>query len=121
MIKTKKKETKVESAITHTFSDGTSFTGSFVQLQKVAEALGMKITGISVCPRGYYPSESRGVIKISTMNDYHLRRALLKRSRDYFTGIYEKEDSNREFLKKYKAFSEDQIANDLCDELSSRN
>jgi hypothetical protein len=115
-----KKVSKVEEKISHTFPDGTAFTGSFEQLQKVSAALGMKITGISVCPRGYYPSESKGVVKISTMNDYHIRRALLKRTKDYFTRIFEKEDDNREFLNKYTQLLNDPVVEDLLNELAER-
>jgi hypothetical protein len=109
-----------EAKLNHTFPDGTSFNGTFEQLQKVASALGMKITGISVCPRGYYTSESKGLVKISEMNDYHIRRALLKRSKDYFAEIFDKDDTNREFIQKYSQLLDDQTVFDLCTELTKR-
>jgi hypothetical protein len=120
-ITASKRATKVaESKLAHTFSDGTSFSGTFEQLQKVAAALGMKITGIASCPRGYYTSKSKGLIKISEMNDYHIRRALLKRSKDYFAEIFDKDDTNREFIQKYSQLLDDQTVDDLCTELTKR-
>lgn len=109
-----------EPKLNHTFSDGTSFNGTFEQLQKVASALGMKITGITACPRGYYPSESKGLVKISDMNDFHIRRALLKRSKDYFAEIFDKDDTNRQFIQKYSQLLDDPTVADLCTELTKR-
>jgi MarR-like DNA-binding transcriptional regulator SgrR of sgrS sRNA len=70
--------------------------------------------------KGYYPSESKGLVKISSMNDYHIRRALLKRSKDYFTEIFDKDDTNTVFLKKFAKMTEDQIVVDLYTELAGR-
>lgn len=109
-----------EPKLSHTFSDGTSFNGTFEQLQKVASALGMKITGIETYPRGYYPSESKGLVKISDMNDFHIKRALLKRSKDYFTEIFDKDDTNRQFITKYSQLLDDPTIADLCTELTKR-
>ena len=120
VTKTATRSASTAEKIDHVFPDGTKFSGTFEQLEKVASALGMKISGISVCPKGYYPSESRGVVKISEMNDYHIRRALLKRSKDYFAGIFDREDDNKKFLQKYTNLLEDQIVNDLANELAKR-
>jgi hypothetical protein len=106
--------------IKHTFPDGTEFTGTIEQLQKVAETLGFKLTGVSNIPRGYYPSESKGMVKISEMNEYHIRRALVKRSKDYFSEIFDATDSNTVFLKKFTSLTEDAVIIDLYQELSKR-
>lgn len=108
--------------IDHVFPDGTKFSGTFEQLQTVASALGLKLklTGVSFVPRGFYPSESKGLTKISEMNDHHIRRALIKRSKDFFTEIYTKEDTNSKFLSKFTSLTDDAIIVDLYNELAKR-
>ena len=112
---------KVSSStvLDHTFSNGVKVTGTIEQLETIAKAMGMKLEGIKDL-KGYYPSESKGLVKISEMNDYHIRRALLKRSKDYFTEIYDKDDTNSEFLKKFTSLANDQIIVDLFNELYKR-
>jgi hypothetical protein len=109
------------AVIEHTFEDGTKFSGTFEQLEKVAKALGLSITGIGKAPKGYYMSESKGLVKISDMNEYHIRRALIKRSKDYFAEIFNKEDSIAKFLTKYTSLTEDQCIVDLYNELRKRS
>lgn len=109
------------AVIEHTFEDGTKFSGTFEQLEKVAKALGLSITGIGKVPKGYYMSESKGLVKISDMNEYHIRRALIKRSKDYFAEIFNKEDSIKTFLGKYTSLTEDQTIVDLYNELQKRS
>lgn len=106
--------------IKHKFPDGTEVTGTFEQLSAVAKALGCKLTGVVGSPRGFYQSESKGLIKISGMNDFHVRRALVKRGKDYFTEVFDKNDTNREFLKKFTGLTDDTIIVDLFNELSRR-
>lgn len=118
---TKKTTTKAGTKITHIFPNGTEVTGTIEQLETIASALGTKLflAGES-CPRGYYPSESKGIVSISSMNDYHIRRALLKRTKDYLTDVFDKEDTNSKFLEKYTSLTEDNIIVDLFNELKSR-
>lgn len=104
--------------IKHTFPNGTEFTGSFEELQTVASALGFPLTGITAVPRGYYPSETKGAVKISEMNEYHQRRALLKRSKDYLTTIFDADDSVETFLTKFTDLPGDPIIQDLYTELN---
>ena len=114
-------KTAVPTVLEHTFPDGSTFKGPFEQLEKVASALGTKLTGLSgKVPTGYYLSESKGPVKISEMNDYHLRRALLKRSKEYFTEVYDKGDDNKSFLAKFTAMTDDNIIVDLYNELAKR-
>jgi hypothetical protein len=116
------KATSASEKIDHVFPDGTKFSGTFEQLQTVASALGLKLklTGVSFVPKGYYPSESKGLTKIAEMNDHHIRRALIKRSKDYFTEIYSKEDTNTNFLSKFTALTDDAVIVDLYNELAKR-
>ena len=110
--------------LTYKFKDGTEVSGSIEKIEKVASAFGEKID-LSVfkgkIPRGYYPSETKGMIKISTMNEYHLRRALLKRGKDYLAEIYDANDEANIFLKKFVNLSEDPIIQDLYMEILKRN
>jgi hypothetical protein len=118
---TKKAASVTEAKIEHTFDNGVKVTGTFEQLESIARAMGLKLVGVKApAMKGYYPSESKGLVKISSMNDYHIRRALLKRSKDYFTEIFDKDDSNNTFLKKFTDLVDDQIVSDLFIELSKR-
>jgi hypothetical protein len=117
MAKTK---TVKGSIIEHTFLDGSKFAGTIEQLTTVASALGLKIVGVSAVPRGYYPSESKGMVPIQTMNDYHIRRALVKRCKDYMSDIYKADDTNKMFLKKFGAMNDDSVIVDLYNELARR-
>jgi hypothetical protein len=117
MAKTK---TSKSSVIEHTFPDGSKFSGSIEQLTAVASALGLKLVGVSSTPRGYYPSESKGMVPITSMNDYHIRRALIKRCKDYMADIYKAEDTNRVFLKKFSGMNDDTVIVDLYNELTKR-
>jgi cytochrome oxidase Cu insertion factor (SCO1/SenC/PrrC family) len=111
---------KTADVIEHTFTDGTKCTGTIEQIKKVASALGMKVTGLSKVPKGYYMSESQGLVKVSEMNDHHIRRALVKRSKDYFTEIYSKDDTNKKFLQKYLDLTNDKSVVELFTELQKR-
>ena len=111
---------KVSRVVNHTFSDGTKFRGTVDQLEKVASALGMKIVGIGKVPKGYYMSESRGLVKISGMNDHHIRRAIIKRSKDILSEIYNSTDSNEDFMKKFSSVGKDAVVANLFEELSKR-
>lgn len=109
--------------IEYQFKSGLKATGTFAELEKIASALGetLDITKLGgKCPKGYYPSETKGMIKISDMNDYHLRRALLKVTKEYFGSIFAADDSNAQFLQKYVAMSDSQLVNDIFAELKKR-
>lgn len=110
---------KKTAMLDYVFPDGTKFTGTLKQLETVAAALGHRID-LDVAPRGYYKSESKGIVKISEMNDFHIRRALLKRSKDYYTEVFKADDTNAQFLKKYTGLTEDAVVIDLFTELSKR-
>jgi hypothetical protein len=122
MSTTAKSATASKSTMEHTFANGLKVSGTVEQLETIAKAMGLKLEGVKVSPgtRGYYPSESKGLVKISEMNEYHIRRALLKRSKDYFAQVFDKNDTNTEFLKKFTQLTEDSIVVDLYNELSKR-
>ena len=125
---TARKATTVKASVTstaekieHTFENGLKVSGTMDQLTSIAKAMGLKLVGVKAPGlRGFYPSESKGLVKISDMNDYHIRRALLKRAKDYFADVFDKEDSNEKFLKKFISLSEDEIIVDLYTELAKR-
>lgn len=111
--------------ITYTFSSGVEIKGTPDQIIKVAEKLGEKLdfkklpTGFT--PRNYYMSETRGLVKITDMSDYHIRRALLKRAKEYLSAVYDANDANEKFLFKFRMLVEDHIVVDLYTELAKRN
>lgn len=108
--------------IKYTFSTGLEVTGTIEELETIAKSLKLKLdySGIGKVPKGYYPSDSKGLTKISDMNAHWLRRAILKRAKDYFAEIYKPDDTKKEFLNKFVALSEDQIIQDLFDEIQKR-
>jgi hypothetical protein len=71
-------------------------------------------------PRGHYLSERKGLIKLSSMNPYHLKRALIKRQRDLLGDIYNPDESSEEFLLKLRSISRDRILNSLKREIKKR-
>lgn len=109
------------SILTYSFPDGTTVKGTIETLEKTARALGFKINADSLpVPEGYYRSQSGGLMKISIMNDYHLRRALVRRAKDYLDGIYRPDQSNGDFVNGFLSLTEDQTINDLFLELNKR-
>jgi hypothetical protein len=114
-------ETKI---ITYKFKNGVEIKGTFDKLLLTAElfkeTLDFSKTGLDFIPQGYYPSETKGVIPIADMGEYHLRRALIKRSKDYLLSIFDSVDSNKVFLRKYLNMANDRIVTDLYAELQKR-
>ena len=109
--------------IKYTFSTGLEVTGTPEELDAIAKSLKLKLDysvfGLKV-PKGYYPSESKGLSKISEMNAHWLRRAILKRAKDYFAEIYNADDTSAAFLTKFINLADDQIILDLFNEIKSR-
>jgi len=108
--------------IKYTFPSGLEVNGSLPELEKIAASLGEKLDyiKIGIIPRGYYPSTSKGLIRISEMNDFHLRRALLKVTTEKVAAVYKPTDSNLEFLKKFLEVTDDNLIEDLFEELRNR-
>ena len=114
------KATASKKKISHVFPNGTKVTGTIEDLQKVADALGVKLVLTSATRAGYYNSASKGLIKISSMNDHHIRRAILKRASQYMRETYVATDSNADFMKKFAGMSSDAVISQLTKELASR-
>lgn len=112
------------SKLTYKFDTGLEVTGSLEEIEKIGSSLGLKVDyrklGDKV-PRGYYPSESKGLKKISEMNESHLKRALLKRAKDYLSEVYEAGESNKKFLEKFLKLASDPIIEDIFSELQKRS
>jgi hypothetical protein len=108
------KKTK-KDVITFSLENGMELTGTVEQIKQACRKMGVKANF-----KGYYPSASKGMVKISEMNDYHLRRALIKTAKDYFTGMYKAEDSNKTFLEKFIGLAENELVQDLFNELKRR-
>lgn len=106
--------------ITHKFENGREFTGTISELQVVAKTLGLTLTGISDVPRGYYNSATDGLVKISDMHSFHIRRALLKATTDYMKKVFSGKDANSDFLKKYGGLMEQPLIIDFLNELVKR-
>ena len=108
-----------EIKITHTFKTGLEVTGTLEQIQSVGKLIG-EIFNPADALKGYYMSESKGLIKLSEMKTAHLRRALLKHARTYYENMYVAEDSNTEFLEKFVDLASDETISALYEEIYSR-
>ena len=112
--------------ISHKFDNGLEVTGTLEEIITIAKTLSLKFDVSAFLAKnggslsGYYNSTSRGVIKIDSMSDMHLRRALLKRARIYYTEIFDAKDTNREFQKKFTQLALDRLISELYAELSKR-
>jgi hypothetical protein len=54
------------------------------------------------------------------MNDYHVRRALVKRAKDYLNEMYSPTDTNSIFLTKFLGVMHDGMVVDLFNDLKRR-
>jgi len=78
------------------------------------------MTETTKIPRGHYLSERKGLIKLSSMNEYHIRRAIIKRQRDLLEQVYNPEETPEQFFHKMRSVSRDRIINALKRELRKR-
>ena len=106
--------------ISHCFPNGTKVEGTFEELQTIAKAIGQPLTGLSFIPRGHYNSGTSGLVKISDMHSYHIRRALLKVTTEYMKKVFASKDTNSTFLKKYAGLVDEPLVMDFLDELVKR-
>ena len=108
--------------IDYKFNNGLEVKGTIKQIEKIASTMKLKVDykSIGIRPKGYYQSASKGLVKISTMNDHHIRRALLKRAKEYYAEIYDQDDSILTFLERFTSLVEDSLIIDLFTELSNR-
>jgi hypothetical protein len=113
----------MSSKINYKFSTGLEVNGTVDEVAAIAKSLGLTIDATKFggkVPKGYYPSESKGLIQIKEMKDYHIRRALLKRAKDYLSTVYEAKETNKKFLEKFLSLATDPIIEDLFTELEKR-
>lgn len=112
----------------YTFPNGTTVEGTLDQIMAVAKALGLPVNldilGAITPPRGYYNSESKGLLKISSMESIHIRNALLKRATSFFNGLSTKSVSTKSdriaFLKSFTSLTTDSQIEDLFVVLSRK-
>jgi hypothetical protein len=113
----------MSSKINYKFSTGLEVNGTVDEIATIAKSLGLTVDYTKFdgkIPKGYYPSESKGLVKISEMTDYHIRRALLKRAKDYLSTVYEAKETNKKFLEKFLSLAADPTIEALFNELQKR-
>ena len=108
--------------IKYTFENGLEINGTIDQIEKVANSMKLKVnySKIGIRPNGYFKSVSKGMVKIEEMNTYHLRRALLKTAKDFYTGMYNPKHSNKEFLQAFISMPTNEVVIELYSELEKR-
>jgi hypothetical protein len=108
----------------YTFKNGAKVEGTIDQINLIAKSLKETINPKNLggdAPKGYYISSTRGIIKISEMQDIHLRNALLKQSKTYFETLQkEKGLKNTDFCSKYVGLTDKTLVIELYTELSKR-
>jgi len=108
---------------TYQFKSGAKVEGSVEQILAIAKSLGevvdlSKITG--PLPNGFYLSSTHGVMKISDMNEAHIRNALIKRSKEYYENLRKRKLKVDEFMVEYTKLGDDSVVTELFTELASR-
>lgn len=111
---------KGSTKITYKFPNGSTFTGTMNELKEVAKSLGQTLSSIGGTPRGFYKSGSSGLIEIKSMHAHHIRRALIKTTRESLGKVFKPTDTNGEFLTKYNRFGTSHLIEDLKNELVAR-
>lgn len=116
------KDIEKSETFEYMFDNGMKINGTLDQIEKVAATMKLKINykSLGCRPVGFYPSTTKGMIKISEMNDYHLRRALLKEAKEYYGDMYDPKDNNKDFLVKFTGMAENPLVIELFTELSKR-
>ena len=117
---------KTDSKVSYTFKNGLEVKGTVEEIATIAKTLKLELdlTDLynknGLVPEGYYKSESKGVIEIKGMSDIHLRRALLKRAKQFYTDVFDKNDTNKQFLFNFTSMAGDKVVVALYNELAKR-
>lgn len=108
--------------VTYTFKNGTIVKGTVEQILAVANIL-KETVDLSKLPRepGYYKSASKGLVKISQMNDIHLKNALCKSIKNFYEKLAAAPYTD---LATFEAMSTslaaDPVVSDLYKEVTAR-
>jgi hypothetical protein len=103
---------------------GAEISGTVEQILATAKAVGetVDLSRLDVTSlKGYYKSDKMGLIKISDMNEMHLRNAIIKQTKRYFESLVNvKGLTKTQWLQKYVGLAEDSIIVELTNELIKR-
>lgn len=93
-----------DTKLHYRFNDIVSTVGTLGQLEDIAQKLNLQIDYARLAEENgirneYYESERDGVIKVTDMATEHLRNALLKQLRNYFTRENFKDVTDSNFFK----------------------
>lgn len=106
----------------YTFANGLKASGTISVLEDTARKLGFvldyKVLGVR--PRGFYPSVSKGLIKIANMHEFHVRQAINKRVKDYLTEKCNKDVTNKQYVSNFMSMADDEVLIDLFADLQTR-
>jgi len=111
--------------MTYKFKNGVEFIGTAQQILDYAKLLGEPIDAKQFetsLPRGYYLSETKGLVQISEMETNHIVNSLNKLTVEYFLALKPNKSFNlAEYLKKFVSLVEVPQVEDLYTELNRRN
>jgi len=107
------------------FKNGVEFNGTAQQILDYAKLLDEPIEATQFgteIPRGYYLSESKGLLQISEMETEHIVHALNKVTVNYYLALKPTRKFNlSEYLAKFVGLVEVPQVEDLYTELNKRN
>lgn len=94
-----------QTKLHYTFNDAVQVIGTLGQIDDIATKLGLEVDYTKLMESNglkneYYESTTLGLVKVTDMQIDHLRHALLKQLRNFFTKESFKDVSNEEFLKR---------------------
>jgi hypothetical protein len=110
------------------FSGGVNVEGDLNRILEVGVKLGeavdlKKVEGFSetTIPAGYYLSSKDGLVELKSMNNFHVRNALVKHTKEYVAALGKKRDlTDDQFLTHLEKLAEDATIASLFTELISR-
>jgi len=112
----------------YTFQDGLKVSGSLEQILSIGqlkkEVVNLQqiagVDGVSIS--GYYNSKTKGLIKISDMNNVHLMNSFCYSARTLYEKLSKKtkELSCSDFVKEIQTLSSDSLLTDLANEINKR-
>lgn len=107
--------------LSYTFKNGTVVNGTLEQILQVAEILGEKVDNLEEIPSGYYPSSSRGLVRIEDMNEVHIKNAINKIAYTYYQNLGKEDIDIGEYCARFVLLAEEPKLQELYGELLKRS
>lgn len=113
-----------KAELNYKFANGVTITGTLDQILQYATLVKevVQFANFDAVPRGYYESDTKGLVKISEMNTFHIVNALNKATVQYYTRL--KPDPTTfnlaQYLKDFVGLANNPVIEDFYSELVRR-